>query len=84
MPIYLFKCGCQEGKTLLLPAKDRDLPRTCAVCNQPLKREMGRPTTRVVEVIDNGIMAKKLERLADAERLFSDRANIPESKMRKF
>lgn len=33
-------------------------------------------TTNVMEVLDNGLMPRKLERLADAQRLYKERSKI--------
>lgn len=42
-------------------------------CGLEMVRDPRPPSSRVTEVLDNGLMNKRLERLADAERLFADR-----------
>jgi hypothetical protein len=45
----------------------------CRECGGPLHRAGLGPSTQVVERLDNGLMPRALERLADAERLFEER-----------
>lgn len=47
--------------------------RLCKSCQSPLVRTPKAPTTRVVERLDNGLMVKALERLADAPELHRER-----------
>lgn len=74
MPLYYFRCGScgAELKKLLTPAESKE-PRTCE-CGGPFAREPKPPSNQVVERLDNGYMAKALERPADAERLYRERA----------
>jgi len=46
----------------------------CPTCNSPLRRTVQAASTRVVEMLDNGVMRRSVERLSDAERLFKDRS----------
>jgi hypothetical protein len=50
-------------------------------CGERLVRDSGSsaPTTVVKEVIDNGVMVKSLERLADAERLHAEKTEIEDA-----
>lgn len=74
MPAYFFRCGtCGTPTQLLLtPARARE-EQKCA-CEGVLVREPRPPTSRTVEVLDNGTQSKKLERLADAERIYREHA----------
>jgi hypothetical protein len=77
MPLYYFGCpdsSCAVTTRRLLPPKEvRLAEETCPKCGKLMLRQANAPTARVTEVIDNGIMTRRLERLADAERLFTER-----------
>lgn len=74
MPLYYFKCPtCQaEARRILTPEQAREGAH-CSVCAALMERTPQPPSARVTEVIDNGLMTRRLERLADAERLFAER-----------
>lgn len=57
-------CGADERH---LERKPSD--RLCKACQKPLTRAPRPPSSRVVERLDNGLMVKALERLADAPEL---------------
>lgn len=48
--------------------------QACPACSKPLKRTPKPPTAQVMETLDNGFMARRIERPADAERLYAERA----------
>ena len=52
------------------------IPQPCpmAGCTGILKRTPVAFTSQIVETLDNGIMTRRLERLADAEKIFEERA----------
>lgn len=72
MPLYYFQCETcgKEFRRILKPEEATSQP--CA-CGSTLKRDPHPPSSRVTEVLDNGLMTKRIERLADAERLFRER-----------
>jgi hypothetical protein len=41
-----------------------------------LKRTPKAPTAQVTETLDNGFMARRVERPAEAERLYKERARL--------
>jgi putative FmdB family regulatory protein len=85
MPIYNYIClKCGTKKARLRAPKDEDKKATCPNCPEDMVRDHGGPTSKIVEVRDNGVMGKAVEQVADAERLYYERAHIPESKFRKF
>lgn len=47
---------------------------SCRVCKESMSREVIPPTSRITEIIDNGIMAKKLEVLQDINEIMRDRS----------
>lgn len=74
MPLYHFACeACQLAVRRIMAAADVGQAR-CPACSGPLRRDARGPTVKVTETLDNGFMVRKLERLADAERLFKERA----------
>lgn len=73
MPLYCYACTC--GKTtrrLCKPAEAKDLP-VCE-CGLNMNRDPRPPTTKIVETLDSGYSPRKVERLADAERLYRERS----------
>ena len=73
MPLFFFECACgKQSKRLLKKAED---VQDCE-CGAKPTRTPQPMTSRVVEVLDNGIMSRRLERPADAERLFRERTKI--------
>jgi hypothetical protein len=80
MPLYHFEC-IQCGQVVRKILKAQDLAQTEVLCcDTPCRRTPRPPSTQVKEVLDNGLMTKKVERLSDAERLFRERALIPEDR----
>jgi putative FmdB family regulatory protein len=75
MPLYYFRCGpCNSQiKVFCKPEKLQD-ERKCKTCGSNLVRNQQSPTTNVMEILDNGLMARAVERIADAEEVFKERA----------
>jgi hypothetical protein len=81
MPLYNFVCcKCHQRQRRILTLEAAKQIQMCGktlqdgkVCKYILKRSPVPPSTQTTEVIDNGIMTKRLERPADAERLYSER-----------
>lgn len=76
MPLYRFLCNSgHERYVLRSPKEIREIAEiTCEECGEAAKRApTGVNGATVKERIDTGYMPKRLERLADAERLFKDR-----------
>lgn len=75
MPLYYFRCtGCSTESKLILEPADANTLLACKHCHEPLQRTPKPPTTRIVEQLDNGLMGRRLEREADAERLYKERS----------
>jgi len=74
MPTYNFKCSKCSGEFQKLLPHLTDFKRPCPKCGEPSEYVGRGPTTRVVEVRDNGFMPKKIEQLADIEDLVRDRS----------
>jgi hypothetical protein len=87
MPRYFFgcdSCGANVHRIFrttfekLLPEKKADAVK--CKCGATLVRVHSPPTTQVKEILDNGAMAHRIERLADVERMAKDRARNDPSK----
>jgi hypothetical protein len=78
MPLYYFQCAgiCKKSFRRILRPDQATAEIKCPTnaCTGILKRTPKPPTSNVVETLDNGWMTKRVERLADVERLISDRA----------
>jgi len=75
MPIFNFFCEkCQKQVRRVLAPEAMLGPVLHQECGSELKRVQSPPSSQVKETMDNGIMAKKLERYANAEELYKDRA----------
>lgn len=74
MPLFYFRCtACDEqARKIMTPAEARVAQR-CGACGGALTRDPRPPSSQAVETLDNGVMTQRLERLADAERLFAER-----------
>lgn len=80
--LLMFRCAkCDStarrlwSKSPCLDAPNAPPKAPVCKCGEQMERDMKPPTTQVVEVLDNGAMAKRLERLADAPRLFKERVD---------
>jgi hypothetical protein len=80
MALYNFRCTgpCRSTKRKILKADQLKtvVGKLCgnSDCGGVWEREPTGPTNQVYETLDNGLMPHKVERLADAERLFKERA----------
>ena len=73
MPLYYFQCcKCCKPQRKILTVEEAKKLQFCD-CGYTLRRTPVPPSSQVTETLDNGAMTKKLERLADAERLFAER-----------
>jgi hypothetical protein len=75
MALYHFSCsGCEEATRRLLNTPSEISSQICKKCGDKLTRVPNPPTCAVIEILDNGIMSKKVERFSEAERLYRERA----------
>ncbi len=80
MPAYDLRCpACQTTKRRMAASLEASRAIRCEDCGGPLHRAGQGPSTQVVERLDNGLMPRALERLADAERLFEEREREADS-----
>jgi hypothetical protein len=82
MPLYYFSCSTCKGTVMYrLKAGEQKAPRPCSVCKKVMSRDPRPPSSQVMESIDTGMQFRRVERLADAERLYAERAdNDPRNK----
>jgi hypothetical protein len=74
VPLYYFTCATDgEVRKILKPAEAAQ-PQTCEDCGGNLVRKPRGPTANKVERLDAPHMARAVERPADAERLYRERA----------
>lgn len=72
MPIYRYKCpDCGKKIGKFLSSSKSKLPQTCK-CGSMLERDAQGFTT-IKETIDNGIMPKRSEQLANSPELIAER-----------
>lgn len=75
MPVFNYLCeACGQPVRRLCPADQALMPPPCPKCAGKLVRRPIAPSTHVKEKLDNGAMPKAVERFADAERLYKERA----------
>lgn len=77
MPLFKLRCSSCAAPASRLADSWRDvvaLQLRCS-CGAQFRRAATGPSTQKVERLDNGAMPRAVERLADAERLFKDRAD---------
>lgn len=75
MPLYYFSCPkCQVPTAKVLPREDVCKPQECPRKCGPMVRTPKGPSSAVKERLDNGAMPRAVERYAEAERLFAERA----------
>jgi ribosomal protein S27E len=74
--VALYRLACQAcgAKTARLAPSYSAVPKDCGSCGGVLARAPTGPSTQVMERLDNGAMPRAVERLADAERLYEERA----------
>lgn len=74
MPVYSFKCqSCKrEFKRIVKQLGDGNIACTCGSTAQRFVASV--PGISVMEHLDNGIMARAIDRPADAAKLFRERS----------
>lgn len=81
MPMYYFQCpDCAFNKRAIRKSADILAVDTCPDCKKPLVRDPRGASSRCVEVLDNGIMTRRVERHSDVERLNTERSVKPQDR----
>jgi DNA-directed RNA polymerase subunit RPC12/RpoP len=82
MALYRFRCGsCKTEFQKLLIGVPKDAP--CPKCGKKAKRNPGGVSTKTTETVDNGIMARRVERIQNATEIYSDRARADTKKHKR-
>lgn len=75
MPLYRLYCGaCDFSYAVLVGTAQAAVSGACRRCQGPVVRNASGLSATKIERLDNGIMARPVERPADAERLYDERA----------
>lgn len=75
MPLFYFFCEpCQKRFFKLLKGDQAKGGYECPTCSKIAARAPQAPSSQVLEVVDNGLMPRKIERYADAQRIFKERS----------
>jgi hypothetical protein len=74
MALFRYACseGCGHGWSLLSSKPDPD-PR-CPKCGGGARRAVNPPSDSMYDTLDNGFQTKRVERLAEVERMSHERA----------
>lgn len=73
MPLYYYYCSeCSLEKKRIV---DVPVEQPCPKCNKNMARSPRPPTSQVMEVVDNGLMSKRVERLNDIESILKERSD---------
>jgi hypothetical protein len=78
MPMFHMRCRVCKAEDDRLLSSSADISGVpCRKCGRRapcMRRAAHGPSVQVMERLDNGAMPRAVERLADAERLYADRA----------
>jgi len=70
---FYFRCGsCKHEFAKLLPRVLKD--HKCPKCGARAKRAPRAPTSNVTETLDNGLMARRVERIQGATEIYRERS----------
>lgn len=70
MPLFYWKCAyCDHSIARICSFIDSKKEHICIKCGLPMIRDYKGINSQSYETLDNGLMSKKVERLADAHRL---------------
>ena len=76
MPLYYYKCcKCGQLTRRLLDAEAAEHNLQICKCGYTMERAEEGANSRIVETLDNGAMVRKLERYADAEKIYKEWAD---------
>jgi ribosomal protein S27E len=75
MPMINFKCNKCENQITKMFKKAIDIPSeiACGSCGGILERQLGSPSSKSTQVIDNGFQARRVEIMNDVVEKERDR-----------
>jgi DNA-directed RNA polymerase subunit RPC12/RpoP len=71
MAVFWYKCKCGASLRKLL---EKAVPQVCSSCGKKMARSPRPVTTKTNEVLDNGLMVNRVERLVNAEEIYKERS----------
>lgn len=77
MPLFNYKCKCGMTRRVMV---DLEPDSMLCKCGLQMDRNYGAVSSQQTEVLDNGWMPRRIERLAKAEDLHHDYAKSKEDK----
>lgn len=86
MPLYQYRCPhCDKLSKYIAekPTNVRCKDKKCAWLLTPENREFADTSSNCKEVIDNGIMPRKVENFANANEMLQDRNHVVNTKREK-
>lgn len=81
MARFIFNCETDGSFKKSYPKRVKESP--CPICGEGAKLVLSVGSLQVVEVLDNGAMARKVERMAGIEEIMNDRADAHSEQSRK-
>ena len=75
MPMFVLWCESCRRHTRRISKNWADTKTECDQCGGRMVRDYQPPTDRSVEILDNGIMGRQLERPIDIEQMAKERAS---------
>ena len=73
MGLFTYSCSTHGAFKVSLPTREPN--RSCPECGAAALPVLRGGTVRVVEVLDNGLMGRKVERLHNIEEILDERAD---------
>lgn len=77
MPLFNVKCPNGHKSSILTFESSFDkipsVKKKCKECGEEMVRDGTGPTSSVKEKLDNGLLVRAVERLAETERLYQER-----------
>lgn len=70
----LFYYVCKKCEVVTRRILDRPAGQVCPKCGKGMRRLPKPVTTKTNEVLDNGVMVNRVERLVDAEAIYKERS----------
>lgn len=69
-----FRYACPEHGEFRLSLAERKKRMPCPQCSKESRSILGAGTARIMEVLDNGAMARRVERLHNVEEIMEERS----------
>lgn len=80
MPSFNYKCTyCVNKRRKIFDSAEQAAKTvvSCELCYRPMERSYAAPSARVTETLDNGAMVRKVERIQNAQEIYTERGHTP-------